>query len=678
MAKKKAKQVDLTDGEKLIQAIEAGKLDELKQLIADGADVNEIPQEDSPLGAAVRMGTEDAIDLLLAAGADASSGGLSVPLATAAFDGNLPIVKKLLAAGAEVNAQEEPGTTALMGAARNGSIEMVKVLLDGGADAKITDGEGRTALSFATEGEYAEIVALLKPLTEVDEPKAKKATKSAGKSDIDQPVEYGRTKLHLAAHAGDLVTAKKLVAGGADLERKDDFGATPLMATIGNRPEQRAMFKFLVESGADLHARDEYGRNVLSLAERYFKPGIMGEEKDQIAFRKLLVEVGLINESAGALCEAAAAGDLDKVKSLLAQGVSADATDDEDRTPLYMAVSRQQPEVVALLLKSKASPSKPIGSDSGVDTQYGGRLMPCPKCKKPFMSMTRMRTCPACKHHFDVADVYRDAPGDQDLIFSFSNDWTPLMAAARLNETKLAAMLLDAGAKVDAGREDATPLMCACAWGHVEMAKMLIARGAKVNAICKETGSRATDQLTAVQIAGEAGNAELLEMLWDAGAKTENQDVARLVMAAGRGDLKAIKSHIKAKVDVSAADPFQRETPVYAAAKGGHAEAITVLLEAGASVEPPKRGFGPLFAVCSEISEGLQRGRKTQADVPRYLETVKLLLARGAKANVSMYGQSPLAMAKEAKLTPLIEMLEEAIAAQQSAAKKPAKAKGKK
>src|SRR5262245_16077383 len=94
-SKKQSKQDDRTGGEKLIDAIRANDLPLVQQLIADGADVNELPEEETPIAVAAEVGNEQIVDALLAADADPSFGGLSVPLASAVWKGHIGIVRKL-------------------------------------------------------------------------------------------------------------------------------------------------------------------------------------------------------------------------------------------------------------------------------------------------------------------------------------------------------------------------------------------------------------------------------------------------------------------------------------------------------------------------------------------------------------------------------------------------------
>ena len=74
------------------------------------------------------------------------------------------IVKLLLEAGADANAQgDRDRRTALMHASASGDeyIEMVKLIIEAGADVNAQDENGYTALMLAEEKGYTEIVKLL-------------------------------------------------------------------------------------------------------------------------------------------------------------------------------------------------------------------------------------------------------------------------------------------------------------------------------------------------------------------------------------------------------------------------------------------------------------------------------------------------------------------------------------
>ncbi|XP_027009360.2 KN motif and ankyrin repeat domain-containing protein 3-like isoform X1 [Tachysurus fulvidraco] len=80
--------------------------------------------------------------------------------------GRASTVKLLLAHGANVNTQDQAGTTALISACDRGHADIVRILLqDPDCDVNLTDKGGRSALSLATQASHTEIADLLKART---------------------------------------------------------------------------------------------------------------------------------------------------------------------------------------------------------------------------------------------------------------------------------------------------------------------------------------------------------------------------------------------------------------------------------------------------------------------------------------------------------------------------------
>jgi ankyrin repeat protein len=382
--------------------------------------------------------------------------------------------------------------------------------------------------------------------------------------------------------------------------------------------------------------------------------------------RELLGELGLLSAGAGQLTTGAGEGDLETVRKLIESGASPDAVDEQERTPLYMAVSRRRPEVVACLLKAGADPNKAIGRDEEGDGAWGGREVPCPQCKTAFIAMVNPRHCPNCGKSFDTRKILGMRTMVLPLYMSWHNGFTPLMAAAKLGDAKIARMLIEAGAKINRGKDDITPLMGACHLGHLDVAKVLIEKGADVNKVAKEPG-RGGNKVTAVEIAAKAGHIELVKLLWNAGAPAKEKEQTLLVDACRRGDVKTIRSLLAGGADVNKPDPLTRDEPLEAAAKAGHPDAVEALIKAGAVVvQSASRQFPPLMS----IAEKFQRGEVAKADEARYLATASKLLDAGARATVSVFGITPLSLAEESKHKPLIAMLR-AAADREKAAKKP-------
>ncbi|XP_037037864.1 putative ankyrin repeat protein RF_0381 isoform X2 [Bradysia coprophila] len=79
----------------------------------------------------------------------------------AALDDTPDLVKFLLKEGANINATDEDGKTALMKASNNGRYETVKFLIDNEADVNAKDTNGKTPLMFAAAFDNSKIVRLL-------------------------------------------------------------------------------------------------------------------------------------------------------------------------------------------------------------------------------------------------------------------------------------------------------------------------------------------------------------------------------------------------------------------------------------------------------------------------------------------------------------------------------------
>ncbi len=75
--------------------------------------------------------------------------------------GDVECVKRLLTVGADINARDRYGQTALMIAARNGESSVVRFLLKNGAELDYTAKYGLSALMLAVIGGHADIVQAL-------------------------------------------------------------------------------------------------------------------------------------------------------------------------------------------------------------------------------------------------------------------------------------------------------------------------------------------------------------------------------------------------------------------------------------------------------------------------------------------------------------------------------------
>ncbi|MEZ4416577.1 MAG: ankyrin repeat domain-containing protein [Gemmatimonadota bacterium] len=160
------------------------------------------------------------------------------PVADAAERGDIEAVRALLREGADVNAAQGDGMTALHWSALSGRAELVSMLLYAGAEVEAATRLGSyTALHLAAQKGLAEVVGVLL---------------DAG-ADPDALTTTGVTPLHFAAESGDVTTLQALVAAGADVNARDGHsGRTPLMFATGYGRTDAV--RALLSAGADVSA----------------------------------------------------------------------------------------------------------------------------------------------------------------------------------------------------------------------------------------------------------------------------------------------------------------------------------------------------------------------------------------------------------------------------------------
>jgi ankyrin repeat protein len=128
-----------------------------KLLIEHGADVTHKDKHGvTTLIQASHKGLVEVVQLIVGSKkvkVDAVSDEQITALIAAAGEGHAEIVAYLVGEGkANVNAKDKDGTTALMAAAVRGHKEVLEALIKAGADVNAQNGDGHTALFFAYNG----------------------------------------------------------------------------------------------------------------------------------------------------------------------------------------------------------------------------------------------------------------------------------------------------------------------------------------------------------------------------------------------------------------------------------------------------------------------------------------------------------------------------------------------
>ena len=168
----------------------------------------------------------------------------------ASRNGNVAVIARLLAAGADVNAREDlRGTTPLMWAADQGHAAALKVLIEHGADV--------AAQSKTVETVHTLLVYQTIRLKGNSVLAKRFAARPGNHLEDPDPYSGALTPLAFAVRRNALDAVRVLLAAGAGVNGLTGAGWSPLLIAIENRYYRLAMF--LIDNGADPNARESSG-----------------------------------------------------------------------------------------------------------------------------------------------------------------------------------------------------------------------------------------------------------------------------------------------------------------------------------------------------------------------------------------------------------------------------------
>ena len=207
--------------------------------------------EATPLIDAVKRQDVVAANALLDRGADvnAAEGDGATALHWAAQLDDPTMVDLLLESGAAADAANRFNVTPLELASLNGNRAIVERLLAAGADVNARSREGHTPLmSAALNGRVGAVEALL-----------------AHGAAVDAAESYrGQTALMLAAGEGNIEAMRALIAAGANVTAKSKAGFTPLLFAVRNA--QLDALRLLLDHGGSANDLAPDGTSALNVA----------------------------------------------------------------------------------------------------------------------------------------------------------------------------------------------------------------------------------------------------------------------------------------------------------------------------------------------------------------------------------------------------------------------------
>ncbi len=313
----------------IFAVIRHGDDDAIREMLRDTAQIQAKNQHGAtPLMHATLYASPESVKLLLDHGADPNATDNDGLTALMLAVSNLAKVRLLLEHGAQVDAKSKLGRTPLlMASAYAGNAGVVRALLDAGADIHYADGAGWTSIAVAARTGDPELLQTLL---------ASGADVAAGKAG---PLSPGTPLTH-AAWLGDAESVELLLSHGADKDVKSMNVALIFSATHG----YQELVQRLLDAGADPRA---------NIVTNYVpeSPILAAAYSDSL--------------------------NTEIVKLLLQRGVDVEAKDARGETPLRIARDRGQTEIVRLLSQSggdfagvetasdrQPSGDAPLGSDS--------------------------------------------------------------------------------------------------------------------------------------------------------------------------------------------------------------------------------------------------------------------------------------------------------------------------
>lgn len=268
----------------LMWAVPEGHEHSVSFLLSHGANVK---AKDDYSNTSLHWATpfEKVARLLIVNGADIDAKNVDgqTALDWCAQDGQVDVLRLLLEHGANANSQDRYGFSALHASALKGHEVIVRLLIVHGANPDLKDENGWTALHAAAIGGHTSVVQELQPLTkdgshaiewvairQHDTNRRKllghvAAKKSEGSTAI--------TGLRWAVSDGRIERVRAMLDSGTQVDAEDVGGCTALM--IGAYMGQEAIVTLLLDYGASVGKPDRFGKTALHEASEHGFLGVV-------------------------------------------------------------------------------------------------------------------------------------------------------------------------------------------------------------------------------------------------------------------------------------------------------------------------------------------------------------------------------------------------------------------
>ena len=372
-----------------------------------------------------------------------AAGAVAPPLVEAVKTGDIAAARALVAKGADVNAAEADGTTALHWAVQRNDVDLVSRLLRAGAQVNVKNSFGSTPMfEAAVTGNAVLLDRLL-----------------AAGGDVESPNADGQTALMVAARTGQAEAVRVLLRKGARVNATELWhGQSALMWAVAQGHVD--VVRELIARGADVNLRstvNNWQRQVTGEPRAVYRP-------------------------AGGLTPllfAARQGCMECVDALVSAGAGIDVADPEGITPLNLAVLNMHFDTAATLIRRGANPNKwdlwgraPLYSAVDVNTlPRGGRPdLPALDTTTGQQVIAMLLEAGANPNQqLKLSPPFRNVGNDRGLDGMLTTGSTPLLRAAKALDTAAVKLLVAKGADVTlTNSRGVTPTMAASGVASVD------------------------------------------------------------------------------------------------------------------------------------------------------------------------------------------------------------------
>lgn len=430
---------------------------------------------------------------------------------------NMVAVKEALAQGADPDARDADGKTALEIAVNGVLPDAVSLLLEHGADPNTRDKQGRTPLMY--------VGFFLNP-KESDKLEVTRRLVEKG-ADVNAVDSYDTDVLSFLVPYNLPTVIDYLIEHGAKVNRQDKQGRTPLLhaAEEGKTEVVRVLLKHDADPGLKPSSG---GWSALDAAIHY-------KHQDIVELMTQSVKPGAANSG---LITAAAEGLNDMVRKFIAQKADLNAQNEAGMTAVMAAVDKAHADTVKILLEAGANPDL---VDKGGYGSINGETALCMASRNKSLEIVsvllqvkadvdaRCGAVVAAAHAGSAEIVKALADAGADMKDRFTGHWQALFTAAESGNAEIVRIMLDHGTPVDMrDNMDSTALMVASGKGNLDVIRLLAERKADLEAVnskrpISDVGSNLVG--TPLMWAMEAHQQAAVDLLLSLGAKPKEMNV---------------------------------------------------------------------------------------------------------------------------------------------------------